>query len=93
MSYELEFRKSAAREWKKLGANIQIQFSKKLKERLSNPHVPASLIDRENHRYKIKLRAAGYRLVYEVKDARLVVVVVAVGKRNRGEVYDKAKRR
>ena len=93
MSFKLEFRKSAAREWKKLGANIRIQFSKKLKERLNNPHVPASLIDRENHRYKIKLRAARYRLVYEVQDDRLVVVVVAVGKRERGDVYLKGKRR
>ncbi|MNR61265.1 mRNA interferase RelE [compost metagenome] len=43
--------------------------------------------------YKIKLRAAGYRLVYRVEDGRLVVAVVAVGKRERGEVYGKAKTR
>ena len=93
MSYELEFVKSALREWKKLGANVRAQFSKKLIQRLNAPHVPAALIDREKHRYKIKLRASGYRLVYEVRDDRLVVVVIAVGKRNRGEVYSKAQRR
>lgn len=31
--------------------------------------------------YKIKLRDAGYRLAYQVVDARVVVVVIAVGKR------------
>ena len=93
MSYELEFAKSANREWKKLGANVRAQFSKKLIQRLNAPHVPAALIDRSKHRYKIKLRASGFRLVYEVHDDRLVVVVIAVGKRNRGDVYGRAKQR
>lgn len=37
--------------------------------------------------YKIKLRAAGYRLVYRVFDERIVVQVVAVGRRDRNLVY------
>ena len=44
-------------------------------------------------RYKIKLRATGYRLVYQVFDARVVVVVVAVGKREDSAVYRKAGKR
>jgi mRNA interferase RelE/StbE len=43
--------------------------------------------------YKIKLRSAGYRLVYRVEDLRVVVAVVAVGKRERGDVYEAAKKR
>ncbi len=43
--------------------------------------------------YKIKLRSAGYRLVYEVSDRNIVVYVLAVGKRERGEVYKKAQDR
>ena len=31
MSYELEFKKSALKEWKKLGATLQTQFKKKQK--------------------------------------------------------------
>ena len=42
MTYKLEFKKSALKEWKKLGATLQQQFKKKLAERLENPHVPAS---------------------------------------------------
>ena len=42
---------------------------------------------RRPDRYKIKLRSAGYRLVYEVRDRELIVVVVAVGKRERNAVY------
>lgn len=43
--------------------------------------------------YKIKLRAAGYRLVYQVFDDRVTVVVVAVGKREDSAVYRKAGKR
>ena len=37
--------------------------------------------------FKNKLRAAGYRLVYEVRDHELLVLVVAGGKRERNVVY------
>ena len=43
--------------------------------------------------YKIKLRDAGYRLVYEVIDQRLVIVVIAIGKRDHDEVYQIAIKR
>jgi mRNA interferase RelE/StbE len=44
--------------------------------------------------YKIKLRDAGYRLVYRVEDAIVTVtVVVAVGRRDRSQVYRDAARR
>ncbi len=40
--------------------------------------------------YKIKLRNVGYLLVHEVRDGKLLVVVVAVGKRERNAVYKTA---
>jgi mRNA interferase RelE/StbE len=43
--------------------------------------------------FKNKLRAAGYRLVYEVCDHELLVLVVAVGKRERNVVYQHADQR
>ena len=43
--------------------------------------------------YKIKLRELGYRLIYEVNDRTVTVIVLAVGKRNRSEVYDVARNR
>jgi mRNA interferase RelE/StbE len=90
MIYELAFKKSALKEWKKLGPNIRELFTKKLKERLSNPHVPSAAVNGGTNLYKIKLRQLGYRLVYSVSDTTVTVTVVAVGKRNRNEVYDLA---
>ena len=93
MTYKLEFKKSALKEWKKLGATLQTQFKKKLLERLESPHVRPDKISGGDNLYKIKLRQAGYRLVYEVNDEIVTVTIVAVGKRVRGKVYDEALKR
>lgn len=90
MTYELAFKKSALKEWKKLGPSVRALFIKKLKERLSNPHVPSASISGGTDLYKTKLRQLGYRLVYSVSDNTVTVIVLAVGKRNRNELYDLA---
>lgn len=88
MTYELAFKKSALKEWKKLGSSVRDIFKKKLAERLENPHLSSAAISGGSNLYKIKLRQLGYRLVYSVSDTTVTVTVLAVGKRNRNEVYD-----
>ena len=91
--YKVKFREEAAKEWKKLGATIQKQFAKKLKSLIENPHIPSAKLSGIANCYKIKLKASGYRLVYEVIDNELIIIVVTIGKRNSNEVYDIAKKR
>lgn len=93
MSYKLGFLEEALKEWRKLDGSIREQFKEKLAERLENPRAPASLLSGQKDRYKIKLRSAGFRLVYEVRDRQLIVVVIAVGKRERNAVYKAAAKR
>ncbi|WIM06084.1 MAG: type II toxin-antitoxin system RelE/ParE family toxin [Candidatus Nitricoxidivorans perseverans] len=93
MRYSLEFRDSAWKEWQKLDRGMREQFKARLAERLENPHVESARLAGMPDCYKIKLRAAGYRLVYQVFDARVVVVVVAIGKREDSAVYRKAQGR
>jgi mRNA interferase RelE/StbE len=93
MTYELGFLEDALKEWHKLDATVRDQFKSKLAERLKQPRVPASKLSGHSDRYKIKLRSVGYRLVYEVRDRLLIVVVVAVGKRERNAVYKAAAKR
>lgn len=93
MTYELGFLHAALKEWQKLDANTREQFKKKLAERCENPRVPSAKLFGSKDRYKIKLRGVGYRLVYEVRDEQLVIIVVAVGKRERNEIYRAADRR
>lgn len=90
MTYELAFLDEALKEWRKLDNATREQFKSKLAERLQNPKIPSARLHGAKDRYKIKLRNAGYRLVYQVKDQELLVLVVAVGKRERNEVYKMA---
>lgn len=89
MTYKLKFLPAALKEWNKLAIPIQKQFKKKLTERLENPHIPTSRLSGYEAVYKIKLRTAGYRLVYEVIDDEIVVYVLAIGKRDKDTVYKK----
>ena len=93
MKYELGFLEEALKEWGELDSNTREQFKAKLTERLTNPRVPASKLTGHKDRYKIKLRSVGYRLVYEVRDSEVIVIVVAVGKRERNAVYKVAAKR
>jgi mRNA interferase RelE/StbE len=93
MTYKLKFLPSAKKEWDKLDNSIKSQFKSKLKKCLDNPHIPANRLTGFDCAYKIKLRSAGYRLVYEVDDKEIIVFVIAVGKRENNAVYDKARDR
>ncbi|MCP9857923.1 MULTISPECIES: type II toxin-antitoxin system RelE/ParE family toxin [unclassified Cyanobium] len=93
MPCELAFHPEALREWQTLTAGIREQFMNKLAERLIEPRIPASKLRGSSHRYKIKLRAAGFRLVYDVRDRDVLVLVVAVGKRKRKAGYRQADQR
>ena len=64
-----------------------------MKERLVAPHVLSCNLSGFDNHYKLKLRASGYRLVYEVIDKELFILVVAVGKREKGAVYEKVRER
>lgn len=93
MSYSLAFVESALKEWRKLDPSLRRQFKKKLAERLEHPHVLQAQLHTLPDSYKIKLRSAGYRLVYRVDDDEIVVTVVAVGKRDNNQVYRAATKR
>lgn len=92
-SYELDFLEETLKEWKRLDSGIRQQFACKLAERLKHPHIPSARLSGLPGCYKIKLRSSGYRLVYQVEDEVLVVLVIAVGKRERSEVYRQGARR
>lgn len=93
MTYKLEFYEDAYKEWKKLDATVREQFKLKLIERLENPCILSAKLRNSENRYKIKLRQVGYRLVYELVNKTITVTVIAIGKRDRDEVYKAATKR
>lgn len=93
MTYELEFDPRALREWHKLGETVKAQFKNRLAKVLLHPRVPSARLHEFPDCYKIKLKASGYRLVYQVRDDVVIVFVIAVGKRERSAVYRDAHKR
>jgi mRNA interferase RelE/StbE len=89
--YELRFMPEALVEWQQLDGSVRVNLKKLLAKRLDNPHVPGGeLLGPLAGCYKIKLLKQGVRLVYAVEDDRLVVLVLAVDRREDGVVYGSA---
>jgi len=92
--YCLEFDDRALREWDALDGSVRKKFEKKLEKLIWYPHSPENELHRDlSGFYKIKLRKDGYRLVYQVIDERIVIYVIAVGRRADNEIYELASKR
>lgn len=90
MTYSLKFHQKALKEFRELDAAVRERLKRKLAERLEHPRVEADRLSGQRDRYKIKLKSPGIRLVYYVEDHELIVFVLAVDKRERSTVYEKA---
>ena len=89
ISYELGFLESALEEWESLDKSIRIEFERKLHQRLSNPKIPSSALKGTlKSCYKIKSARTGYRLTYLIDEESKLLVVIAIGKRERSAVYE-----
>ncbi len=86
--YRLKFVPAALEEWNALDGSIKTVFKKLLRKRLEQPRLPGAELHHElRDCYKIKWLKQGYRLVYQVEDDVLVVLVLAVAKREGLAVY------
>ena len=84
----MKFLPEALAEWQALDGSVKEPLRKLLKKRLENPHVPGGALhgDLQGY-YKIKLLKQGVRLVYGVEDDFLIVMVMAVDRRENSRVY------
>lgn len=80
-----------ANKGKALDGSVKEVLKKLLAKRLDQPHVPGGALHGElSGHYKIKLNKQGIRLVYAVEDDKLIVMVMAVDKREDSIVYKSA---
>ncbi|HEH9441899.1 TPA: type II toxin-antitoxin system RelE/ParE family toxin [Aeromonas sobria] len=92
--FEIEFDDRALTEWRALDRSVREQLHKKLAKLVKQPHVPKNALHGDLAGcYKIKLLKAGVRLIYKVEDEQLVILIVAVGKRDKDTVYKTATNR
>ncbi|GCE81642.1 type II toxin-antitoxin system RelE/ParE family toxin (plasmid) [Komagataeibacter nataicola] len=86
--YAIEFDDRALREWDELDGSIRRKFEKKLEKLILNPYSPGNELHGDLAGfYKIKLRQDGYRLVYQIVEQRIVIFIIAVGRREDNEIY------
>lgn len=93
MTYNLNFDERALEEWQKLDNGVRTQLKKKLAKIIIHPKIPKARLSGLPNCYKIKLKRAGIRLVYQVQDETITVFVLTVGKRADNAVYDTAHER
>ncbi|MFH0778594.1 MAG: type II toxin-antitoxin system RelE/ParE family toxin [Candidatus Eisenbacteria bacterium] len=81
--YRLVFRKSVAKDLRRLPNRDVARILKRFQALADDPRVPGCEKLSEQERYRV--RVVVYRIVYEIKDDILLVVIVKVG--HRGHVY------
>ncbi len=91
MAYKVEFLPEAAKEFAALDGSLKRLAAKQLDKLAENPDCGASL----GHRMGIDLTGyrtlyfgkKHYRIVYEVRQQKLVVLIIGIRKRERAEIY------
>jgi len=82
-SYELVFRKSVARDLRELSKKDLQRVLARIRALADEPRPAACEKLSGLERYRV--RQGSYRIIYEIQDARLVVLIVKVG--HRKDVY------
>ena len=84
MRYRIEFTSTALRDLRALPRNVQRRIDARILALADNPRPPGvkKLADTE---CLYRLRVGDYRVVYQILDDRLIIVVVRLG--HRREVY------
>lgn len=95
--YSIEYHPDLEQDFKELGHSISILVFKKLKKIAENPIIGVELGNKANMNLagfkKVYVDKKRVRIVYKIIEDRVVVYVVAVGKRDDMEVYQKASER
>ncbi|MEA2029365.1 MAG: type II toxin-antitoxin system RelE/ParE family toxin [Campylobacterota bacterium] len=95
--YGFDFHPDAKMELAKLNRSIQLLFSKKLKQILKNPQIGLPLGNKNSFNlagfYKVYFNSKKHRIVYEIEEEKVVIYIIAIGKREGMEVYQKANQR
>jgi mRNA interferase RelE/StbE len=90
--YDYKFHPEAQTELKKLNKSVQILFTKALKKILTSPELGIDLGNKNNIDLsglkKMYFDHKRYRIVYQILEDEIVIHLIAIGKRDKMEVYE-----
>ncbi|MCB1866119.1 MAG: type II toxin-antitoxin system RelE/ParE family toxin [Chromatiales bacterium] len=82
-NYEIQFKKSVAKDLRSIPKNDVRKILERIDALAKNPRAEGCIRLSGQKRYRT--RQGVYRIIYEVKDAEIIVVVVKIG--HRSQVY------
>jgi mRNA interferase RelE/StbE len=86
LQWEIEYTKSAAEEIAELDGAVKKIIKRAIEEKLMVDPLKFGLPLRRNLAGLFKLRVGNYRIVYQVKNKEVIVLIVAIG--HRRNVYE-----
>jgi mRNA interferase RelE/StbE len=97
MAYRVEFLPEAAREFEALDGSLRKIAAKQIDKLADRPEHGEPLghrlgLDLTGYR-KLHFGKKSYRIVYEIRRHRLVVLIIGIGRRERSEIYQEVARR
>jgi mRNA interferase RelE/StbE len=84
MAYRIEFRPAAFRELAGLEKSVRLRIAATVDSLAQQPR-PPGVEKLKGHERRYRVRCGDYRIVYEIKDALLLILVVRIG--HRRQVY------
>lgn len=84
MAYRIEFAPRARRDLKKLPADVRSRITPHIDALAQNPR-PSGVVKLSAEEDTYRIRVGAYRVVYEIRDAVLLVTIVKI--KPRGDVY------
>jgi mRNA interferase RelE/StbE len=79
-NYQIEFLKTAEKEFYKLPKEIQKRIAKKLQSLKINPYLP-DVKALKNGQGRLRVRVGDYRIIYKVENDHLVILIIKIGHR------------
>ena len=92
--YDFKFHPEAEKELVKLNNSVQVLFTKALNKILKSPELGIDLGNKNNLELsgckKMYFDHKRYRIVYKIIDDEVMIYLIAIGKRDKMDVYSKA---
>lgn len=83
MTYEIEYAKSTKKDFRKLSSIDRARIVKAIDKLADTPRPAAALLMKGTNAWR--LRVGNHRVIYDIYDDRLVILVLEIG--HRREVY------